>query len=155
MFEVEESLKQFPVVTLEAGETLLSQDDKTDFIYFLLEGEVSVSKDGVDVVHRSQQGSVYGEMSVMMDNAHSATVKCVKDSKFYCVENPRKCLEEYPDVIWHIVKILSGRLSNLNEYLVDVQTRSERHDEDEALTKEKSACRQIMTDEILEILQIQ
>ena len=155
MFEVEESLKQFPVISIEAGEILLSQGDKTDFIYFLLEGEVSVSKDGVDVVHRSQQGSVYGEMSVMLDNAHSATVKCVKDSKFYCVENPRKCLEEYPDVIWHIVKILSGRLSNLNESLVDVQTRSERHDEDEALAKEKSSCRQIMTNEILEILQIQ
>ena len=121
MHDIEDSLKQFPIVLFNAGDILLEQGTKTNRLYFLLEGEVSVIKDGFEVAHRSSKGSVYGEMSLMLDNAPSATVKCVSESKFYCVENPLKYLESNPDVIWHIVKILSKRLSNLNEYIVEVE----------------------------------
>lgn len=155
MNDIEDSLKQFPVVALSAGDALLTQGEKTDSLYFLLEGEVSVLKDGYEVAHRSRRGSVYGEMSLMLDNAPSATVKCVTDSKFYRVDNPKKYLEDNPDVIWHIVKILSMRLSNLNEYLVDVKSRYESQDKQALSDEERSAGREKMLNEILKILQVQ
>ena len=154
MFDIKASLKQFPVVSFSAGDELLKQGEKTDTLYFLLEGEVSVVKDGFEVAHRAREGSVYGEMSVMLDNAHSATVKCVTDSKFYCVKNPKKYLESNPEVIWHIVKILSMRLANLNEYLVDVKSRYESQDKQQLSDEERSAGRGKMLNEILKILQV-
>ncbi|MCK5499429.1 MAG: hypothetical protein KAI77_09515, partial [Gammaproteobacteria bacterium] len=76
----------------------------------------------------SDEGAVFGEMSIMLESEHSASVECLEDSKFYCIEHPRKYLEDHPNVIWHIAQILSLRLFNLNQYLVDVKRQYEGHD---------------------------
>ena len=128
MIEIEKSLKEFPLISLTAGEYLLKESEKTDSIYFLLEGSVKVTKDGYDVAVVSDKGAVFGEMSILLDNDHSASVQCVEDSKFYHIAHPRKYLEDHPRVIWHIAQILGLRLFNLNQYLVDVRSQYEGHD---------------------------
>ena len=128
MIEIEKSLKEFPLISLTAGEYLLKESEKTDSIYFLLEGSVKVTKDGYDVAVVSDKGAVFGEMSILLDNDHSASVQCVEDSKFYHIAHPRKYLEDHPRVIWHIAQILGLRLFNLNQYLVDVKSQYEGHD---------------------------
>ncbi len=128
MIEIEKSLKEFPLISLTAGEYLLKESEKTDSIYFLLEGSVKVTKDGYDIAVVSDKGAVFGEMSILLDNEHSASVQCVEDSKFYHIAHPRKYLEDHPRVIWHIAQILGLRLFNLNQYLVDVKSQYEGHD---------------------------
>ena len=128
MIDIETSLKEFPLISLAAGEFLLTQGEKTDSIYFLLEGSVIVSKDDYEVAVVSDKGAVFGEMSIMLENEHSASVKCLEDSRFYHIEHPRKYLEDHPRVIWHIAQILGLRLFNLNQYLVDVKRQYEGHD---------------------------
>ena len=128
MNDVMESLKEFPLVSMSAGELLLVQGEKTDSIYFLFEGSVEVVKDGYKVAVVSDKGAVFGEMSIMLENEHSATVKCIENSKFYHIEHPRKYLEDHPKIIWHIARILGLRLFNLNQYLVDVKRQYEGHD---------------------------
>ena len=155
MFDIETSLKEFPIITFSKGDVILLQGEKTDSLYFLLEGEVSVAKDGFEVAHRSQKGSVYGEMSMLLAKAHSSTVRCVTDSKLYCVKDPKKVLENNSEVIWHIGKILSMRLEGLNEYLIDVKSRYEGQDKQDVSTKEKSSGREKIVNEILQILQVQ
>ena len=39
--DIEASLKAFPLISLSSGEYLLTQEEKTDSIYFLLEGPVN------------------------------------------------------------------------------------------------------------------
>lgn len=128
MMDIEASLKAFPLISLTAGEYLLTQGEKTDSIYFLLEGSVKVTRDGYEVAVVSDKGAVFGEMSILLDNAHSASVQCLQDSKFYHVEHPAKYLEDHPKVILHIAQILGLRLFSLNQYLVDVKTQYEGHD---------------------------
>lgn len=128
MIALEENLKEFPLVSLAAGEFLLTQGEKTDCMYFLVQGAVKISKDGYDVAVVSDEGAVFGEMSIMLESEHSASVECLEDSKFYCIEHPKKYLEDHPKVIWHIAQILSLRLFNLNQYLVDVKRQYEGHD---------------------------
>lgn len=128
MIEITESLKDFPVISLNAGEQLLAQGEKNDRIYFLLEGSVAVVKDGYEVAVVSDRGAVFGEMSILLDIEHSALVRCLEDSKFIAIEDPRKYLEEHPKAIWHIAQILGLRLFNLNQYLVDVKRQYEGHD---------------------------
>jgi CRP-like cAMP-binding protein len=72
MIEIETSLKTFPLISLAAGENLLTQGEKTDSIYFMLEGAVKVSKDGYEVAVVSDKGAVFGEMSILLDREHSA-----------------------------------------------------------------------------------
>jgi hypothetical protein len=128
MIDIEASLNAFPLISLSAGEYLLTQEEKTDSIYFLLEGSVKVTKDGYEVAVISDKGAVFGEMSILLDNKHSASVQCLEDSKFYHIEHPGKYLENHPKVIWHIAQILGLRLFNLNQYLVDVKSQYEGHD---------------------------
>ena len=128
MIDIEVSLKAFPLISLATGEYLLIQGKKTDSIYFLLEGSVKVTKDEYEVAVVSDKGAVFGEMAILLDIEHSASVQCLEDSEFYHIEHPRKYLEGHPEVIWHIAQILGLRLFNLNQYLVDVKSQYEGHD---------------------------
>jgi CRP-like cAMP-binding protein len=128
MIDIETDLKPFPVVSLAAGQYLMSQGEMTDSIYFLLEGAVRVTKDGYDVAVITDKGAVFGEMSILLDYQHTASVQCLEDSRFYHIEHPKQYLEEHPRLIWHIAQILGMRLFNLNQYLVDVKRQYEGHD---------------------------
>jgi len=128
MMDLAARLKNFPLISLKAGEYLLRQGEMPEGIYFLDEGSVRVSKDDYEVAVASEQGAVFGEMSILLDREHSASVICLEDSKFYFIENPREYLEEHPAVIWHIAQILGMRLFNLDQYLVDVKRQYEGHD---------------------------
>jgi CRP/FNR family cyclic AMP-dependent transcriptional regulator len=128
MIDIETDLKPFPVVSLKAGQYLMSQGEMTDSIYFLLEGAVRVTKDGYDVAVITDKGAVFGEMSILLEYQHTASVQCLEDSEFYFIEHPRAYLEAHPGLIWHIAQILGMRLFNLNQYLVDVKRQYEGHD---------------------------
>lgn len=128
MIDIEASLKDFPLLSLAGSEYLLTQGEKTDRIYFLLEGSVEVVKDGYGVAVVSDKGAMFGEMSIFLGNEHSASVRCLEDSKFYVIEKPERFLKEHPEVIWHIAQILGLRLFNMNQYLVDVKRQYEGHD---------------------------
>lgn len=128
MTDIETSLEHFPLVSLTAGEYLLTQDNKTDGIYFLSEGSVRVTRHGHDVAVISDKGAVFGDICILLGIEHSASVQCLENSKFYYIEHPRKYLEKHPEVIWHIAQILALRLFNLTQYLVDVKNQYEGHD---------------------------
>ena len=128
MSEIEVDLKQFPELRLREGEYLLKEGDKTDSIYFLLEGSVEVIKDGYTVARIADRGAVFGEMSILLDHDHSASVRCIEDSVFCFIQQPGKYLNSHPDLIWHIARIIGLRLFNLTEYLVDVKRQYEGHD---------------------------
>ena len=128
MIDITESLKEFPLISLAAGETLLVQGEGTNSVYFLFEGTVKIIKDDCEIAVISDKGAVFGEMAIMLEREHSASVQCIKDSKFFQIEHPRHYLEKHPKVIWHIAEILCLRLFNLNKYLVDVKGQYEGHD---------------------------
>jgi len=128
MQDIDTSLQQFPIISLGAGEYLLRQDEESSSMYFLIEGRVKVLKDNYEVATVSDKHAVFGEMSILLSNAHSASVQCVTDSTFYQVDNPAEYIEKEPAVIWHIAQILGLRLFNLNQYLVDVKRQYEGHD---------------------------
>jgi CRP/FNR family cyclic AMP-dependent transcriptional regulator len=128
MIAIEEDLKEFPLVTLAAGELLLTQGGKTDCIYFMVQGSVKIMKDDYEVAIVSDEGAVFGELSILLEKEHSASVECLEDSKFYCIENPGEYLEDHPKVIWHIAQILGLRIFNLNQYLVDQKTNDKGED---------------------------
>lgn len=128
MIDIEEILGDFPLLSLRKGEYLMRQGDRTDSIYFLVDGAVEVVKDGYEVAVVSDKGAVFGEMSILLDYEHTASVRCLEDSSFYAIQHPAKYLQDHPAVIWHIAQILGLRLFNLNQYLVDVKRQYEGHD---------------------------
>lgn len=141
MIDVEEVLSDFPIVTLEAGTPILEQGGRSHCLYFLLEGEVVVLRDGVEIAASTSKGSMYGEMSVILGEDHSATVKCVTESKFYQIDDPQKFMTSHPEAIWHITQVLCHRLANLNRYLIDMK---HRYDEENYLRIVDDTLKELM-----------
>ena len=155
MINIEDVIKNFPLVSLRAGDQLLKQGEKTNSLYFLHQGSVEIIKDGCMVAISAERGSVFGEMSIMLGCEHSATVECVEDSSFYHIDNPKSYLDTHPEVIWHISEILSRRIYNLNQYFVNLKGHYEKPRQADPVTKKNYTEHQKMINEALNILQIQ
>ena len=128
MSAIIESLQGREVRRVDAGQLVIQQGDKTDCLYFLIEGEVEVLKDDVPVALASQPGVVFGEMAALLGGHHTATVRALKPCAFYIVQNPREFLQASPVICLHVCELLARRLDSLNKYLVDVKHQFEGHD---------------------------
>jgi CRP-like cAMP-binding protein len=110
------------------GEVVMEEGSPSGPLFVLVEGEVEILRENVRVAKASQPGAVFGEMSVLLGSAHTATVRALKESKFAAIENPREFLASSPDASFHIAVLLANRLDALNKYLVDVKQQYEGHD---------------------------
>jgi len=79
-----------------------------------------------------EPGSVFGEMSVLLDMPHSATVKALSAADCYVIDDALSFLESRAEVAIHIATLLARRLYYTTTYLVDLQQQAEgkRHDLD-------------------------
>ena len=137
LFEI---LSTLPRRDFPAGETIIAEDTTTGMLFFLINGEVEVYKDGVPLASTSEPGSVFGEMSALLGTSHRASVRAVAPSSFYVVEDGRHFLQNHPVVSMHVSELLARRLDALNKYLIDVRQQFEGHDH------------LSMIDEVLEVL---
>lgn len=126
--DILQSLQGHEMLRLETGGELIKQDETSELLYFLIEGEVEVLKDNTPVSLGAQPGSVFGEMAVLLGVPHTATVKATRPSSFYVVEDPREFLAASPAICLHVCELMARRLDSLNKYLVDVKHQFEGHD---------------------------
>src|SRR5256886_9338498 len=68
-------LDALPNVTYQAGETVLSAASTTGRLLILKEGAVAVVKEGVEIARVAEPGAVFGELSVLLDQPHTADVR--------------------------------------------------------------------------------
>jgi serine/threonine protein kinase len=65
--------EQLQEINLESGETLFSEGDHGDAVYFIINGEMNIVKEGIIVLSRIG-GELVGEMALIGDRPRSATV---------------------------------------------------------------------------------
>ena len=72
-----------PLVTYQAGETVLSAASTTGQLLILKEGAVSVIKEGLEIATVTEAGAVFGELSVLLDRPHTTPLgRRTKVAKF-------------------------------------------------------------------------
>lgn len=131
----------FPQPSFDPGEVLLTEGGRAGVLYVLIEGEVEVLKGGFRVATISEPGAIFGEMSVLLDIAHTATVKTLVPSRLHVVEHASEFLRLHADIAYHLAKLLAHRLHGVTTYLVDLKRQFK--DEDNHLE---------MVDEVLKTL---
>jgi len=99
---------------IEEGRTL-------DGIYFLMQGEVEILKQGVLIAETYEPGAVLGEMSWLLGTTPTATVRTLTPCEFRHVANPAVFFREYPDVMLHMAVTLARRVDSLAQYLVEIK----------------------------------
>ncbi len=110
------------------GDVVMEQGCASAHLLVLIRGEVEILRDNVRVAKASAPGAVFGEMSVLLESAHTATVRALKPSSFAIIENSRQFLGSSAEASFHVARLLASRLDALNKYLVDVKRQYEGHD---------------------------
>src|SRR6516165_5533623 len=83
------SLASLPLVTYQPGETVIVAGSKTERLLILKTGAVAVVKDDTEIAHVAEPGAVFGELSVLLDQPHTADVRALEASQFYIAVPPR------------------------------------------------------------------
>jgi CRP/FNR family cyclic AMP-dependent transcriptional regulator len=128
MANILELIAGHPTRSFAPGETIMEQDAPSGPLLVLVEGEVEILRDKVRVGKISLPGAVFGEMSVLLGSAHTATVSALKPSRFAVIEEPRQFLAGSADASLHVASLLAKRLDALSKYLVNVKEQYEGHD---------------------------
>lgn len=116
-------LQALPTITCAPGESLISEGQTVEGLYFLESGEVEVLKDGVLIAEVFEPGAVFGDMAYLLGTTPTATVKALTACVFRHVAAPREFFQQNPDVALHMAVILARRLDSLNRYLVDIKNQ--------------------------------
>lgn len=61
----------------EPGEAIIHEGDRDTWLYFLLSGEVRISKEGEEISTIGRRGDIFGEMRIIDDRNRSATVSAI------------------------------------------------------------------------------
>ena len=110
--QVLEKISHFPLRAFERGDIVLSEGSDTHRLLFLNRGVVDVVKDEVQLTRVSEPGAVFGDMSVLLGQPHTADVLAVAPSSFYIVDHAEGFLRQEPLVALYVATVLarpSGR----------------------------------------------
>jgi CRP-like cAMP-binding protein len=108
-----------------AGETVLAEGGTDRVIYVLAEGAVEILKGDVQITTVTEPGSIFGEVSVLLDMPHMATVKTTAPSVFHVAGDPEAFLRSHPEIALAVAALLARRLHSVTTYLVDLKRQFE------------------------------
>ena len=114
-----------PEKLFKPNEILLAEGGEDRKLYILIEGEVEVLKGETQVINQTEPGSIFGELTVLLDIPHTASVRAVIPSRTYQVEDAEAFLQSNPDLAFQLAKLLAKRLNSITTYLVDLKNQFE------------------------------
>lgn len=116
--------------TFKSGAVLLSEGGSGHKLFVLVEGQVEVLRKDTQVSYVDEPGSLFGEMSCLLDMPYSATVKALSDVKAYVIEDAIAFLSSDPQIALELASLLARRLYYTTSYLVDLQQQAAGRRED-------------------------
>jgi CRP-like cAMP-binding protein len=134
--EVLERIGGFPLRLFAPGATVLSQATATGHLLFLREGAVDVAVEDVFIARVAEAGAVFGDISFLLEQPHSATVVAAEPSSFHVLEDPERFLEAEPRVAIYVARVLARRLNAVNHLLAEARHRLEEPDRPPAYLRE-------------------
>jgi CRP-like cAMP-binding protein len=128
-FDAMQSLLKFcgglPERRFDIGELLLVEGGADKVLYVLIDGEIEVLKGQTQVNTQSEPGAMFGELAVLLDVPHTATVRATVPTRAYVVENAEAFLQGNPDLSFQLAKLLARKLNSITTYLVDLKNQFE------------------------------
>lgn len=121
--------RSFELRELAPGALLLREGERSGQLFVLAEGTVGVYRGDVEVALVSEPGAVFGEMSVLLEIPHTASVRALTAAKVHVVEQASEFLDANPRITLPIARLLARRLRSATTYLVDLKQQFRDHDD--------------------------
>jgi CRP-like cAMP-binding protein len=117
-------------VTFRPGHVLIKEGSQDAKLFVLIDGQVEVLRKDTQVSYIDEPGSIFGEMSVLLDMPSSATVKALSTVKAYVIEDALRFLGGQAEIALYVATLLARRLYYTTSYLVDLQQQAAGKRED-------------------------
>ena len=114
------SLATLPLVTYQAGETVITDGSRTGQLLILSKGTVAIVKEGTEIAKVAEPGAVFGEISVLLDQPHAADVRVLETSEFH-VADATTLLTQNPIAVLYVATVLAQRLNGANQALIQLK----------------------------------
>jgi CRP/FNR family transcriptional regulator, cyclic AMP receptor protein len=118
-----------PEKAFQRGDILMTEGGRDKLIYVLIEGGVDIYKRDILVSSQFEPGAIYGELAVLLDVPHTATVKAATNSRAYVVEEANDFLRSHPDMSFQLASLLARKLNSITSYLADLKHQFEDRDD--------------------------
>ena len=109
-----------PTQTFEPGAVLLAEGMQSGALCILISGEVEILKGGFQVNVVSDPGAFFGEMSILLNTPHTATVRALRQCQAYWIEDGGPFLRSNKDVAFDFMKVIAQRLHDVTTHLTDL-----------------------------------
>jgi len=113
-------LAALPLASYHAGDTVLTDGSTTGRLFILKKGAVAIIKDGVEIGKVSEPGAVFGELSVLLNSAHTADVVAVEAAQFHVADGASEFMRD-PVTLLYIATLLARRLDRANVAIIDLK----------------------------------
>jgi CRP-like cAMP-binding protein len=120
-----EQCRGLPERRFEAGSVLLTEGETTGLLIVLAEGEVEIVKGGYRINTVAEPGAIFGEISLLLEKPHMATVRATGPVRAYVAEGGASFLRAHPEIATELSRLLAQRLHGLSTYLVDLKRQFE------------------------------
>src|SRR6516225_10538162 len=114
------SLASLPLVTYLPGETVIVDGSTTDRLLILKKGNVAIVKGDTEIAKVAEPGAVFGELSVLLNQPHTADVRALETSQFH-IANATALFEQNPMAVLHVATVLAHRLDGANRALIQLK----------------------------------
>jgi CRP/FNR family transcriptional regulator, cyclic AMP receptor protein len=112
-------LAALPLAHYEAGETVFAEGTKTGRLLILKSGAVSIFKGDIEFAQVAEPGAVFGELSALLDEPHSADVRALETSEFHVAD--AATLLQDPVGLLYVTMVLARRIDTANKGLLQLK----------------------------------
>jgi CRP-like cAMP-binding protein len=122
---VDKLRSQARIRELAKGDLLFAQGDESSDMYVVQEGRIAISTRSSDnresMVAVMENGGLFGEMGLFDGGPRSAEARALVDSVLIEVafDDVRAAVQQRPEVLWVIVRLLAQRIRATDEALAD------------------------------------
>jgi len=117
--------QEVPLQELAAGTVLLSEGKRSGHLYVLRSGSVEVLRGDTQVAAIEEPGAVFGEMSVLLNRPHTATVRALTPIAVHVFDDAESFLRSNPEIAFQVGRLLASRLNAATTYLADLRQQFE------------------------------
>jgi CRP/FNR family transcriptional regulator, cyclic AMP receptor protein len=116
----QKTLAALPLASFGAGETVFTQGSRTGKLFILDSGAVSVVKEGTEIAKVADRGAIFGELSALLDQPHTADVRTLEPSQFH-VADAAALLARDSAALLYVAMILAQRVDAANRALLELK----------------------------------
>lgn len=98
------------------GELIANEGEKANKLFILVDGKVGIYKNGIKIREFDKEGTILGEMSLILKKPRTASILAITDVELIEVEGEiEDLIKQYPDISYKLIYSLAERLAKLTD----------------------------------------